>query len=363
MVNDLAESEQEEWEITLDVPPGYKEDARLDVYLTRFLPNASRAKVQAGIKEGRVTVNGAVVDKVSYRVQAGDYILCRLRRPPPVEAKPEPIPLDIVYEDKYLIVLNKPAGMVVHPAYGNLTGTLVNALLYHVGGQAVTLGELDELDEDEVGLSMINAAPTRPGDVSIRPGIVHRLDKDTSGLMVVAKDDVTHRRLARQFERRTIQRRYAGIVWGIPEPMEGRIEGDIARDPRDRKRMAVVPSGKGKHAVTHYVTLERFAYAALLQFRLETGRTHQIRVHALHIGHPLLGDATYGGDTLRYGPHTAKRRAFFNNLFEVLHRQALHAQTLGFIHPVTGADMYFTSDLPEDMQYVIQRLRTVEPER
>jgi 23S rRNA pseudouridine1911/1915/1917 synthase len=278
--NGLSEPEQEEWEILLEVPPGYKEDARLDVYLTRFLPNASRAKVQTGIKEGRVIVNDAVLDKSSYKVQAGDRILCRLRRPPPTEARPEQIPLDIVFEDDYLIVLNKPAGMVVHPAYANLTGTLVNALLYHVGGQTITLDDLDELDEEEVGLSTLNAAPARPGDLSIRPGIVHRLDKDTSGLMVVAKDDDTHRKLARQFEQRTTQRQYTGIAWGIPEPPEGRIEGDIARDPRDRKRMAVLPSGKGKHAVTHYIMLERLAYVSVLQFRLETGRTHQIRVHA-----------------------------------------------------------------------------------
>ncbi|HET6569646.1 MAG TPA: RluA family pseudouridine synthase, partial [Rhodothermales bacterium] len=285
---DPATHQEDEWEIPLEVPHGYREDARLDVYLARFLPNASRAKVQVGIREGRVEVNGIVVDKPSYKVQSGDRILCRLHRPPPAEASPEAIPLEIVYEDDYLIIIDKAAGMVVHPAYGNLTGTLVNALLYHVGGHAITEENLDELDEDEVGLSTLNAAPSYAGDPSIRPGIVHRLDKDTSGLMVVAKDDETHRKLARQFEHRTIQRRYLGIVWGVPEPPGGRIEGDVARDPRDRKRMAVVAPGKGKHAVTHYDTVERLRYTALLQFRLETGRTHQIRVHARSIGHPLL---------------------------------------------------------------------------
>lgn len=353
--------DQDEWEIPLEVPPGYREDARLDVYLARFLPNASRAKVQAGIREGKVEVNGTVVDKPSYKVQSGDRILCRLHRPPPAEALPEAIPLVIVYEDDFLIVLNKAAGMVVHPAYGNLTGTLVNALLHHVGGQAITAVDLDDLDGEEVGLSTLNAAPSYTGDPSIRPGIVHRLDKDTSGLMVVAKDDETHRKLARQFEQRTIQRRYVGIVWGLPEPPEGRIEGDIARDPRDRKRMAVVAPGRGKHAVTHYSTVERMQYTALMQFRLETGRTHQIRVHARSIGHPLLGDPTYDGWTIHYGPHTAKRRAFFSNLFDVLPRQALHAQTLGFVHPRTGAQMHFTSDLPDDMAYVLHRLRDIEP--
>ena len=350
----------DDWVITLDVPTGYAEDARLDVYVTRFLPNASRAKVQQGIREGQVRVNEAVVEKVSYRVQAGDVIECRLQRPPPTEALPEEIPLDVVYEDAYLIVVNKAAGMVVHPAYGNRTGTLVNALLYHVGGGAVTVENVDELDEEDVGLSTVNAAPPRPDVPVLRPDIVHRLDKDTSGLLVVAKDDVTHRALARQFEERTIRRRYLALVWGLPDPTAGRIEGAIGRDPRDRKRMAVVPPGKGKHAVTHYTCVEAFAHTALLQFQLETGRTHQIRVHARHLGHPVLGDPVYEGQALHAGPHTGKRRAFFKNLFEVMPRQALHAHTLGFMHPHTGASVDFTADLPADMQHVLERLRAVE---
>jgi 23S rRNA pseudouridine1911/1915/1917 synthase len=356
------EDAPQEWVVTLEVPQGYREDARLDVYLTRFLPNASRAKVQVGLKEGQVTINGAMVDKASYRVQAGDRIVCRLRRAPPVEALPENIPLDILYEDAHLIVLNKPVGMVVHPAYANLTGTLVNALLYHVGSRGITLEEVDDVEDEDVGLSTLNAAPAAPGDVAIRPGIVHRLDKDTSGLMVVAKDDVSHRRLARQFEARTIQRRYQGIIWGVPDPAEGRIEGDIARDPRDRKRMAVVPSGKGKHAVTHFKTLEAFACAALLEFRLETGRTHQIRVHAKHMGHPLLGDVTYGGQSIHCGARSASRQAFFRNLFEAMPRQALHAYTLGFDHPHTGEPLQFAAPPPPDMQFVLERLRQVEPQ-
>lgn len=353
-------SENGEWVIKLEVPPGYREEARIDVYITRFIMNASRAKVQEGIKDGRVRVNGEVIAKPSYRVQPGDEITCVLPRPPPTEARPENIPIDIVYEDEHLIVVNKPAGMVVHPAHGNQTGTLVNALLYHVGGGVVTLEDADDLEDEDIGLSTINAAPARPGDPSIRPGIVHRLDKDTSGLIVIAKDDVTHRRLARQFEHRTIRRRYLGIVWGVPDPPSGRIEGAVGRDPQNRKRMAVVPSSSGKFAVTNYDTIEPFLYTALLGFQLETGRTHQIRVHARHIGHPLLGDVLYDGQTIRYGPHTIKRRAFFQNLFEVMPRQALHAYTLGFIHPHTRELVDFVADPPDDMQYVLSKLRANE---
>ncbi len=351
----------DEWVISLEVPPGYREDARLDVYLTRFLPNASRAKVQQGIRNGKAVVNGRPQTRVSYRVQPGDRIVCHLDRPPPTEAKPEAIPLDIVYEDPWLIVVNKPAGMVVHPAHGNQTGTLVNALLHHVGAGTISIDDLEDVDEEEVGLSIVNAAPAVPGDPSIRPGIIHRLDKDTSGLLVVAKDDVTHRRLARQFEHRTIRRRYLAILWGVPEPPEGTINAPIGRDPRDRKRMAVVSAENGKHAVTHYETIERFAYTAVVRFRLETGRTHQIRVHAVHIGHPVLGDVRYDGARIRNGPATARRRAFFDNLFEILPRQALHAETLGFIHPHSREEMNFSAPLPEDMSTVLERLRRVEP--
>ena len=341
---------------------------RLDRYIARFLLNASRTKVQRGIKEGRVSVNGTVVDRASYVVQAGDVIVCRILRPPPIEAAPEAIPLDVVFEDEYLLVVDKPAGMVVHPAYGNRTGTLVNALLHHVGAGPLRFdagedgeGEAeDDEGEEDVGLSTVNAAPARAGDVAVRPGIVHRLDKDTSGLIVVAKDDVTHRALAAQFFHRTIRRRYLALVWGVPDPPAGHVETFLGRDPRDRKKMAVVPEARGKHAVTHYETLEPLAYTALVAFRLETGRTHQIRVHARHLGHPVLGDATYGGTTLQHGLTTAKRKAFFHNLFARMPRQALHAHTLGFTHPATGEAMDFTAPVPADMQYVLDRLRAVE---
>ena len=353
--------EKQDTVIDLEVPAGYHEEARLDVYLTRFVQNASRTKVQRGIKDGHVTVNGEVVRRSSHTVQPGDVIRCRVRRPPPLDITPEAIPLDIVYEDDFLIVVNKAVGMVVHPAYGNRTGTLVHALLHHVGGGPLRLdgGEAEALDED-IGLSTINAAPLRPGDPTVRPGIVHRLDKDTSGVMVVARDDATHRALARQFEQHTIQRNYLGLVWGVPDPPDGTIDASLGRDPRDRKKMAVVTQERGKHAVTHYETVEVMQFTALVRFRLETGRTHQIRVHARHLGHPILGDPTYDGRTIRYGPNTAKRRAFYDNLFDVLPRQALHAKTLGFIHPHTGEEVLFTTDLPEDMQHVLDRLRAVE---
>jgi 23S rRNA pseudouridine1911/1915/1917 synthase len=368
------------------VPDGYREHERLDVYLTRFLANATRNKVQHGIREGRVEVNGAVVRRVSHPVQAGDRIVCRILRPPPMEVVPEPIPLDIVYEDEHLIVLDKAAGLVVHPAYGNRTGTLVHALLWHVGSGPLILDDAggvaeagddeagddeaddDEADDDEAddgeaieGLSSVNAAPRFDGDIAVRPGIVHRLDKDTSGLMVVAKSDLAHQRLARQFADRTIRRRYEALVWGHPEPPAGRIEASLGRDPRDRRRVAVVPEGHGKHAITHYETLEPLAFTSHVAFRLETGRTHQIRVHARHMGHPVLGDATYGGTRIAAGPDIARRRAFFRNLFEILPRQALHARTLGFVHPVTGESMDFESALPDDMARVLVRLREGDP--
>ena len=353
--------EKQETVIDLEVPAGYQEEARLDVYLTRFVQNASRTKVQRGIKAGHVTVNSEVVRRPSQVVQAGDVIRCRVMRPPPLEVTPEAIPLDIVYEDDALIVVNKAAGMVVHPAFGNRTGTLVHALLHHVGGGPLRLGggEADAPDDD-LGLSTINAAPSRPGDPVVRPGIVHRLDKDTSGLMVVARDDATHRALARQFEQHTIQRNYLGLVWGVPDPPDGTIDTPLGRDPRDRKKMAVVAPERGKQAVTHFETVEVMAFTALVRFRLETGRTHQIRVHARHLGHPILGDPTYDGRAIRYGPRTAKRRAFYNNLFKVLTRQALHAQTLGFVHPRTGQEVFFTANLPDDIQQTLDRLRAVE---
>ena len=344
--------------ITVQVPDDYADEERLDKYLTRFFPQASRTKVQRSIRKGQALVNGEDIKK-SYAVQGGDMIVCRLVQPPPIEAEPQSIPLNIVFEDDVLLVVNKPADMVVHPAHGHRKGTLVNALLHHVDGQTVAR-EDDDLDAEALGLSMVNALPERPGNPSIRPGIVHRLDKDTSGLLVVAKTDVAHRRLAQQFKEHTTYRRYLAIVWGHPEPPSGTIKGAIGRDPHNRKRMAVVPDEKGKAATTHYEVVEWHAHTALVQFQLETGRTHQIRVHASDIHHPLLGDPTYGGQAVRYGSQGGKRRRFFEHLFERMPRQALHAAELGFIHPMTNESMRFTADLPDDMQHVLDRLRAIE---
>ncbi len=345
--------------VEIDVPPGQEGGTRLDIYLTSKMANVTRAKVQRGIRDGNVDVNGIARKKVSHPVQPGDHIVCRIMRPPPIEVVPEDIPLDIVFEDEWLLVVNKAAGMVVHPAFGHRSGTLVNALLHHVGAAAISAEELDD-DDDDFGLSTATAAPHFEGDLTIRPGLVHRLDKDTSGLLVVAKDDFTHSELAKQFIDRSIRRRYLAVVWGTPAPPADRIETWLGRSSKDRKKVAVVREDHGKWAATNYETIEVFQHAALLGFKLETGRTHQIRVHARHIGHPILGDTTYGGDTIRAGPETTKRKQFFKNLFKRMPRQALHAHTLGFRHPKTGGALDFGAPLPEDMGFVLDRLRAVE---
>jgi len=309
---------------------------------------------------------------VSTTVQAGDRSVCTILRPPPLEIVPENIPVEILYEDVDLLVINKAAGMVVHPAYGHRSGTLVHALLYHLGSDRIVVedGELAEAaggddgdgmdDGDDVPLATRNAGPRFEGDPTLRPGIVHRLDRDTSGVMVVAKNDHTHARLADQFMKRTIRRRYRALVWGVPEADSGTVESFLGRDPRDRKRMAVVPEARGKHAITHWTCEERLVHTSVFTFRLETGRTHQIRVHAEHIGHPVFGDPVYGGNAIRSGRTDGKRKAFFRNLFEAFPRQALHAELLGFRHPASGEDVEFRADPPEDMQHVIERIRAID---
>lgn len=319
-------------EYFLEVPEGQHTDIRLDKYITSFVQNATRNKVQKAIKEGRVMVNGKK-EKPSYIMQSGDKIEIILPKPPPPEAKPEKMELDIVYEDEDLLVVNKTADMVVHPAFGNWSGTLVNGLMYHTGKN------LSNADKE-----------------TLRPGIVHRLDKDTSGLLVVAKNEETHRRLAKQFAKKAAERTYWAIVWGNP-PDEGTIAGNIGRSPRNRKIMTIRTGEKGKKAVTHFKTLERFDHLALIEIQLETGRTHQIRVHMQHEGYSVFGDKTYGGDRVRYGPNTGSRKAMFNNMFEALPRQALHAKTLGFVHPGTEEFIEFDSRLPEDFRFVLERLR------
>lgn len=316
----------------LVVPEGHDTGMRLDKYVTSFIQNASRTKVQKAIEEGYVLVNGKQ-EKSSYNMLPGDEIDITIPKPPPPEAKPEEMELDILFEDDDLIIVNKKAGRVVHPAYGNWTGTLVNGLMWHA----------DQLSlEDEE---------------TVRPGIVHRLDKDTSGILVVAKNDTAHRTLSNYFKTKDIERTYWAIIWGTPDQKEGTITGHIGRNPRNRKKMDVVSEDKGKHAVTHYKVLEYFDHLTLVEIKLETGRTHQIRVHFANEHHWVFGDPQYGGDSVRYGPNTGSRKQMFNNLFASLKRQCLHAKTLGFEHPTTGEFVQFDSPLPEDFQHVLDMLR------
>jgi len=325
-------SEEKKTTYNFTVPEGQKADIRLDKYITSFVENATRNKVQQAIKDGYVFVNGKN-EKSSYIMQAGDEIFIELPKAPPPEAKAEELDLNIVYEDEEIIVVNKEAGMVVHPAYGNWTGTLVNGLMHHVDDLA---GD----DESE----------------NLRPGIVHRLDKDTSGLLVVAKNEETLSSLSKLFAEKDVERTYWAIVWGTPDE-EGTIDGDIGRSKHDRKLMTVLSNGRGKPAVTHYKVLEYFDYLSLVEVKLETGRTHQIRVHFNHIGNQVFGDPTYGGTSVRYGPNTGNRKSMFHNLLTGLNRQALHAKTLGFEHPKTGEMVRFDSELPDDFQHVLETLR------
>ncbi len=308
------------------VPAGQKKE-RLDVYLTSHVENATRTKVQDAIRNGEVVVNGKRI-KASHAIIPGEVIHVELSKPEPPEVLPENIPLDIVYEDRYLLVVNKPAGMVTHPAYKNYSGTLVNALLHH-------------------SRSLSQPHP-------LRPGIVHRLDKDTSGLLVVAKDETTHQKLSRQFANKTTEREYRAIVWGVFKSPEGIIEASLGRSKSDRKKVAVVK--EGKYAVTEYEVLEQYTYLALLRLRLRTGRTHQIRVHLAHIHHPVFGDETYGGRKIATGGVDGKKKAEAANLLERISRQALHAKSLGFVHPATKKFMRFDSELPEDMKEVLEFL-------
>ncbi|GMQ82984.1 MAG: RluA family pseudouridine synthase [Rhodothermia bacterium] len=356
----MSEPEKQEVTLTITVPRGYREEARLDVYLTEQIQNATRAKVQRGIRDGRVKIDGNVVKKRSYTVQPGDQIECLILKSPRLELLPEDIPLDILYEDDDLLVVNKPAGMVVHPGYGNRTGTLVHALLHHVGAGRIEMEEVgdEEFSDNDVGLSVINIGSETAGTRVVRPGIVHRLDKDTTGAIVVAKNDEVHAHLARQFANRTIRREYHAIVWGSPDPKDGRIESYLGRDPRDRRRVTSTDEDHGRLAVTNYRTLESLGNTTLVEFKLETGRTHQIRAHAKMIGHPVFGDVMYGGNTILKGSQAGPRQAFFRDLFKRLPRQALHAYTLGFVHPVHGTDVLLVAPFPDDMNSVIEELKS-----
>ncbi len=314
-------------QIRIVVPAGQSKE-RIDIYLTHRIENATRNKVQKGIEEGFVLVNGKRV-RSSYTVLPHDIIDITLPHPPRPEAIPENIPLDIVFEDDVLLVVNKPAGMVTHPAYGHYSGTLVNALLYHC--------------------NILSRSNTE-----LRPGIVHRLDKDTSGLLVVAKNDSVHAALARQFARHTIEREYWALIWGAMRKERGSIEANLGRSKKDRKKVAVTE--KGKFASTDYEMLEKFGFLSLVKLRLNTGRTHQIRVHLSHVGHPVFGDPAYGGRSNTWGGLSAKRAQQAANLLKLCQRQALHAKTLGFVHPTTKTKVMFDTNLPEDISAVLKEL-------
>lgn len=314
-----------------EVPKG-QASLRIDKYLMSLIQNATRNKIQTAATEGNIFVNDATV-KSNYKVKANDVVRVMLTHPPfENHIIPENIPLDIVYEDETLLLINKLPGMVVHPGHGNYTGTLVHALAYH----------FDNL----------------PMNSSERPGLVHRIDKDTSGLLVIAKTEAAMTHLAKQFEAKTSEREYVALVWGNVVADKGTIEGNLARHLKDRMQMAVFADPEiGKPAVTHYKVLERFGYVTLISCQLETGRTHQIRAHLKHIGHPLFNDERYGGHLILKGTTFTKYKQFIDNCFKALPRQALHAKTLGFVHPTTGEMMRFDTELPQDLQDCIEKWR------
>ncbi|WP_299767613.1 RluA family pseudouridine synthase [uncultured Dokdonia sp.] len=309
-----------------------QEPLRVDKFLMNFVENATRNKIQKAAKNGSIQVNGKVV-KQNYKVKGNDVVRVLFEHPPyEYLLTPEDLPLDIVYEDDAVLVVNKAAGMVVHPGHGNYSGTLINALIYH----------FDNL----------------PNNSSDRPGLVHRIDKDTSGLLVIAKTEHAMTHLSKQFFDKSTEREYVAIVWGNVEEDEGTIEGNIGRHPKNRLQNTVYKDddeGLGKHAVTHYKVIERLGYVTLVACKLETGRTHQIRVHMKYIGHTLFNDERYGGNAILKGTSFSKYKQFVDNCFKILPRQALHAKTLGFVHPTTGELMRFEAPIPEDMTACIAK--------
>ena len=313
---------------------------RVDKYLMNLIEKATRNKIQKAAEAGNIHVNGVAV-KSSYKVKGNDVVTVLFEHPPyEFLLVPENIPLDIVYEDDAVIIVNKSAGMVVHPGHGNYSGTLINALTYH----------FENLPTSEVmGSANVN-----------RPGLVHRIDKDTSGLLVIAKTEEAMTHLAKQFFNKSTEREYVALVWGNMEEDEGTVDGNIGRHPKNRLQNTVYENDveeKGKPAVTHYKVLERLGYVTLVSCRLETGRTHQIRVHMKYIGHTIFNDERYGGEKILKGTTFSKYKQFVDNCFKILPRQALHARTLGFVHPTTGEFMRFESQIPEDMQNCLEKWR------
>jgi len=309
-----------------------QEPLRVDKFLMNFIENSTRNKIQQAVKAGNVLVNEAVV-KANYKVKPNDVVRVVLAHPPHENLLvAEDIPLDIIHEDESVIVVNKAAGMVVHPGHGNYSGTLVNGLIHHF--------------------------ENLPNNSTDRPGLVHRIDKDTSGLLVVAKTEFAMANLAKQFYDRTTERLYLALVWGSVEEDEGTITGNVGRSLKNRLQMSVFPDGDfGKHAVTHYKVLERFSYVTLVECKLETGRTHQIRAHFRYLGHPLFNDERYGGNRVLKGTTYTKYKQFVDNCFKILPRQALHAKTLGFVHPESKEQLFFNSELPDDMKNCLEKWR------
>ena len=307
---------------------------RIDKFLMNRVQNATRTKIQAAIEAGNVVVNDQAISKSNYRVKPFDEISIVYTHPPRLkEIIAEDIPLNIVYEDEDIVIVNKHAGLVVHPGHGNYSGTLINALMYHF--QHLPLFQ----------------------DKQPRPGLVHRLDKDTSGIMVLAKTEFAMAFLAKQFFDRTTERQYTAIVWGDLKADEGTIVGNLGRNPKDRMQMTVFEDEEqGKHAITHYKVLKRWHFLTMVACKLETGRTHQIRAHFKHIGHPLFNDELYGGSQILKGKNTGTYKHFMQNCFETCNRQALHAKSLGFIHPKTKQTVFFDSELPDDMKALIEKL-------
>ena len=306
---------------------------RVDRYLQNFVEFSTRSKIQQAVKAGNVTVNDKVV-KSNYKVKGNDVVTVVYDYPQEKnELLPQDIPIDIMYEDDDLLIVNKEAGMVVHPGFGNYDGTLVNALAFH-------FQNLPNMGEED------------------RAGLVHRIDKNTSGILVIAKTEKSMTTLAKKFEDRDLNRKYIALVWGDVKEEEGTITGHIGRSLKNRKIMDVFPNGEyGKHAVSHYKVLERFGYTTLIECKLETGRTHQIRAHFKFIGHPLFNDEEYGGDRILKGTTFTKYKQFVHNCFKICDRQALHAKSLGFVHPTTNKEVLFDSELPEDMQQLIEKWR------
>ena len=309
-----------------------QEPLRVDKYLMNRIENATRNKIQNAAKAGSIFVNDKAV-KSNYKVKGGDVVRVLFGHPPHENLMvPEDIPIEIVYEDDTVVVINKAAGMVVHPGHGNYSGTLINALLFH----------FDNL----------------PNNAAERPGLVHRIDKDTSGLLVIAKTEQALTHLSKQFFDKSSERKYLALVWGSPKEDEGTVVGHIGRHPKNRLQMVVFPEGEaGKPAITHFKVLERFGYVTLLECQLETGRTHQIRTHMKHIGHTLFNDERYGGNAILKGTHFSKYKQFVENCFKLMPRQALHAKTLGFEHPKTGQWMQFDSEIPQDLAQTLGKWR------